>query len=165
MNIYDALRAVVAVQKSIAIDAPRALAVREAWFSRPPQNEVILANLPCWTNDWDFLREERHGSLREQFYAVVMQLHVARSTNGDNSLAAELATAFLPPTLEAFGARNAAGLGGITLVGLVDGALASTVTYTNIRGGSPTLGLLDPPGTIGLSLVLEIGMSDAFDYS
>ena len=164
-TILDAMRAIRAVQVGIAITDPEPRRVKVAYLTQPHQAETLVANLPCFTNNWDFLAETRHGNLRELTYLVHMQLHVAQATNGDNSRSAEIATAFFDPILTAFGQVNSAGLGGITMRGLVAGTVVPTVTFTNIRGGSPTMGRLDPPGTIGLDLILELTVSEAFAYS
>ena len=165
-TILDAMRAIRATQVGIAITDPAPIAVKTAYLTRPPQAETITANLPCFTNSWDFVGETRHGNLRELAYTVNMQLHVADATKGDNSRHAEVATSFLDAILAAFGAVDSVtGLGGIQMRGDVGGTIVPTATYTNIRGGSPTLGLLDPPGTIGLDLILELTVSEAFAYS
>ena len=167
MKIENAMKAIVAVQESIAITSPRPMQVHKAWLSAPPQGQLLVASLPCWTNTWDFVGETRFGMLRQMSYLVSMRLHVAQATDGDNSLSAELALAFLDPILTAFGQRNAVtGLGGITMRGDVGGTIVPTVSHQNIRGGSPTLAIFEgAPRTIGLDLVLEVEMSDAFDYS
>ena len=167
MNIYTAMKSLVAVQESIAITLPRPTAVKKAYLSVPSQSQSVVTMLPCWTNSWDFVREERHGALRTMAYLVNMRLHVARVTQGDNAIAAEIALAFLDPILTAFGSVNASGIGGVTLIGDVAGTLTSTVTHQNIRGGSPTLAVFGEGDarTIGLDLICEMEMSDAFSYS
>lgn len=166
-TIVDAMHALVAVQEVISITSPEPRQVKKAWPFVPPQNQVVTANMPCWTNAWDFVRETRHSSLRYLEYTVNMRLHVGQATAGDNSKLAEIALAFLPPTLTAFGQKNGAGLGGITLHGDVNGTVVPTVTYQNIRGGSPTLGVFGDgeARTIGLDLFLDLQVSETFAYS
>lgn len=166
VTIIDAMHALVAVQEAIAITSPEPRTVKKAWPFVPPQNQVVTANMPCWTNAWDFVRETRHPSLRSLDYTVNMRLHVGQATAGDNAKIAELALAFLPAVLTAFGQKNGAGHGGITLAGVVSGAIVPTVTYQNIRGGSPTLGVFgDDVRTIGLDLFLDLQVSETFAYS
>ena len=168
MNIYTAMKALVAVQESVSITLPQPVAVKKAYLSMPHQSQSMTL-LPCWTNSWDFVREERHGALRTMAYIVNMRLHVARVTAGSNDIAAEIALAFLDPILTAFGSTNANlnGIGGVTLMGDVNGTVQSTVTHQNIRGGSPTLAVFGEGDarTIGLDLICEMEMSDAFSYS
>ena len=167
MNIYDALKAIVEVQKSISISTPTPVAVQNAYLTSPPQN-VTPSMFPYWTNSWDFVREDRQSNtLRHMTYLVEMRLHVGRATTGDNSVLAERATAFLDAVLTAFGSVNAAGLGGVTMKGMVSGAIQPTVSSQNIRGGVPTLALMGEgeARTIGLQLVCEIELFDAFVYS
>lgn len=168
VNIYDALLAIVDVQKSVEIDRPQPMRIREAWLTRPPQAELIAASVPCWTNSWDFLQEDKlSADHRRHDYEVHMQLHVALAGEGSNNLAAECATAFMGPILEAFGRKHPVhGTGGIKLLRLIDGELQPTVDNSNIRGGSPTLARFgETPATIGLDLILEMRLDDGFSYS
>lgn len=166
MKLEYAMRALVAVQETIEIASPP-LKVRKAWLSAPPQSQSLLAQLPAFTNTWDFVNEERNGVLRRMSYLVNMRLHVAQATDGDNEIAAEIALAFLDPILTAFDVTNATtGLGGMQLKGVVDGAIVPTVTYQNIRGGSPTLAVFgDQVRTIGLDLLMEMELNDARSFS
>ena len=164
MNIRDAIRAIVATQAAMEITAPKQVKVAKAWNYQPPQMETLVAALPAWTNSWDLVREEgSNAATRRRYYTVHMQLHVAQATNGDDSLAADIATAFMEVVHTAFGSRNAAGEGGVTLYGDVAGVQQPTVSLHGFpRGGSPTLALLGdgPVRTIGLDLFLDISIAD-----
>lgn len=165
-SIYQAMEAIVAVQKGISITLPEPRTVARAFLTSPHQGETVP--VPCFTNSWDFVAETRNGMVRYLDFTVNMRLHVARATEGDTSKNAEIATAFLDPILTAFGKTNATtGLGGIQLKGSVGGVTTPTATYTNIRGGSPTLAIFGDGAerTIGLDLFLEVRLTDAFDYS
>ena len=167
MKLETAMKALVAVQESIEIASPRVMRVQKAWLSAPPQSSALVAQLPAWTNSWDFVGEDRGVSLRRMHYLVNMRLHVAQATDGDNELAAELALAFLDPILTAFDKKHAiTGLGGMTLAGVTEGVISPTVTYQNIRGGSPTLAIFgENVRTIGLDLLMEMELNDAQDFS
>ena len=167
MKLEYAMKALVAVQESIEIAEPVPMRVRKAWLSAPPQSQVLVARLPAFTNTWDFVSEERNSVLRRMTYLVNMRLHVAQATDGDNERAAELALAFLDPILTAFDTTNSvSGLGGMQLKGEVGGVIVPTVTYQNIRGGSPTLALFgEGVRTIGLDLLMEMELNDAVAFS
>jgi uncharacterized membrane protein YdfJ with MMPL/SSD domain len=167
VKLETAMKALVAVQESIEITSPRIMKVQKAWLSAPPQSQSLVAQLPAFTNSWDFVQETRNSVLRRMTYLVNMRLHVAQATEGDNELAAELALAFLDPILTAFDKKNTiTGLGGMTLAGVSEGVIAPTVTYQNIRGGSPTLAIFgENVRTIGLDLLMEMELNDAVEFS
>lgn len=165
-TIYQAMQSIVETQKGIAIASPEVLQVRNAFLTSPHQSEVVPPL--SFTNSWDFVAETRNGMVRYLDFVVNMRLHVAVATDGSNARAAEVATAFLDPILTAFGQADATtGLGGIQLKGVVNGSIVPTATYTNIRGGTPTLAVFGdgPSRTIGLDLILEVRLTDAFNYS
>ena len=167
VNIYNAVTALVAVQESIALDDPP-VRVRRAYAVAPPQMETIAAALPAWTNTWRFLNEVPSGALRRRAYEINMRLHVALAASGDNSRATDLALRFLEAVHVAFGQKNADGIGGLTLVGDVGGVLVPTVSVATLRGtGGDTVAVFGEGSvrTIGLDLVLDIEVSDGFEYS
>lgn len=165
-NIHQVMKSIVAVQERVSISSPEPRTIARAYMTGPHQGQSLT--MPCFTNSWDFVGETRNGMVRYLDFVVNMRLHVARAADGDNSKHAEIATAFLDPILTAFGKTNAnTGLGGIQLKGDVAGSIVPTATYTNIRGGTPTLAVFGDGDsrTVGLDLLLEVRLTDAFDYS
>lgn len=166
VNIRDAIRAIVAVQESLEITVPTTVKAKKAFPYSPPQNEVITANLPAWTNGWELTGVDRpSGDVSFRYYTVHMQLHVAQATNGDDSRAADIATAFMEAIHTALESKNAAGIGGMKLVGEVGGVLVPTVEgHDRLRGVLTALG--DPPSrTIGLDLFLDLQILNTSAHS
>ena len=150
MNIRDALEQITVIQLAMAITSPVAIAVKKAWKFLPPQN-VLIPELPAWTNSWDMIREERGIGMRVQFYVVHMQLFVARMTVEDER-SFDIATAFMEQVITDFDA---------------DISLAGNVTEARIRGGSPTLAGLDRGNErfVGLDLFLDLEMKEAKNFA
>lgn len=165
-DLLDVMNAVVAVQESLAITSPEPKQVRKAWPYSPPQNQALA--LPAWTNSWDYIEQKNMGQGgRSASYALHMQFYAGQATNGDDSKIAAIATAFMPQIRVAFGRKNAQGIGGIQLYGDVNGSLVATVNSATLRGGAPTLALLERGGLayIGLDLFLDVVMPEEFYHS
>lgn len=167
-TIRDVINALVVVQGGLEITVPRPVKVAKAWNYSPPQNESLASALPAFTNSWDMLPIERMGGQgRWRRYAIHMQFYAAQVTRGDDSLAADIATAFEDSIETALGQRNAAGLGGYFLYGDVGGEIVPTIQQQIIRGGSPTLAILERGGAgyVGLDLFLDVALEDTFAHS
>ena len=150
MNIRDAMGRITVIQERMAVTVPVAISVKKAWKYVPPQN-VLMPELPAWTNSWDMIREERGIGMRVQFYVVHMQLFVARMTVEDER-SWDIATAFMEQVITDFDA---------------DISLAGNVTEARVRGGSPTRAKLDRGNEqyVGLDLFLDLEMKEAKNFA
>lgn len=167
-DILDVIDAVVATQEAITATRPSfgTIAVKKAWPYSPPQGQLVVP--PAFTNSWD-LGERRTGPSQnlDLTYVIHMQFYAGQATNGDDSRTAAIATAFMPAIQAAFGQRNADGYGGFQLYGLVGETLQATCTIATLRGGTPTLAVIERGGAayIGLDLFLDVRMNQTFAHS
>lgn len=172
MNLYDAMQAVIQVQRSLAITRPRPVKIREAFLTFPAQATTLTSRLPAFTNSFTLIDADPRGSQLSQRYQVRMQLHVAEFNMGRTDEHAEIAIAFLDAIVTAFNQKDADGIGGMKLVADVDtdGVVTRqpTVQVAYLRGGNPTLVRLgdeNGPRTLGLDLLLDMEMGHAFQAS
>lgn len=148
MDIRSALDRLVAIEKDIAITEPARLAVKRAYKYFPPQS-VAVPDLPCFMNSWTLVEERRGISLREQRYTVNIQFFAGE---GDQDYTADVASAFMAAFMDALDA---------------DVSLGGAVTDSDLRGGNPTLAILERAGRsyIGLNLFLDLTMKDAVSFA
>ncbi len=148
MNIRSALDALIVIQASLTITDPASISVKRA-YKLFPDRDSALPDTPAWTNSWTLAREDRRIDLRETFWTVNMQLYV---DDADLDVGADIASAFMEEIMDALD-------GDVTLGG--------AVTDSALRGGDPTLGLLDWGGLgyAGLNLFLDLKMTEAKAFS
>ncbi len=133
-DLLAVMRQIQTVQEGIVatIDGEE-IAVAKSWLFFPGADQNIEGGgFPSWRNEWTMLPQLRDISLAINRFTVHMQLLVAHA---DLSRAAEIATAFMAPTLHAFDVQDEAGNGGVSLGELVENQA--------IRGGTPTMGRVD----------------------
>lgn len=150
MNIRNALTNLIVIEAGLTITVPLTRAVVKAWPYFPPQT-IVFSGIPAWTNSWDLTREERHpGGFREQFYTIHMQFYAAE-IGIEQDMGADIATAFMDKLLTALDA---------------DITLGDTITDHIIRGGSPTLAVLERAGKpyIGLDLFMDAILKDTATF-
>lgn len=142
MDIRSALSRLTAIQQGLSITTPITASIKKAWTYFPPENAVV--DTPCFLNSWTLVEEARNPSHRIQRYTVRMQLLVH---DADMERAADIATSFHVQLVDALDA---------------DVNLAGTVSYQTLRGGNPTLAILERGGRIyvGLDLYLDLVMSE-----
>lgn len=150
MNIKAAIAKLILTEATLAITSPVTSSIKKAWPYFPPQN-VLLPELPAFMNSWDLVREDRFIDLRVQIYTVNMQLYAAKATI-EQDRGADIASAFMEQLVDALDA---------------DITLAGSVTSHNLRGGSPTLAILERAGDsyIGLNLFLDLEMKEAKTFA
>lgn len=152
-TITACLARVVAIQQALTITAPIAASVTKAYTYFPSPRHA-LPGPRVWQNEWSMLPIEpaRMMSTRDLKYQVRMQFLAAEVESGDEVRSAEIATAFWEEALAAFCAD--VGLGG-------------TCTLALLRGGEPTLGLIERAGKgyVGLEAFLDISIETAFLFS
>ena len=148
MNIRSALAALRTLEAGLAITSPVVASIKRAYLYMPNQ-ATVAPDAPCVMNDWSLTGIERVGGIRIQKYAVHIQLFVDDS---DQDQAADIATAFQ-----------------VAFVDALDGAtsLSGTVVMADLRGGSPTLALLERAGRayIGLDLFLDLTLKEGKAFS
>jgi hypothetical protein len=150
MNIADAITKLIVIQKALTISDPSSQTVKKAWNYFPPSS-AALPEIPAWTNSWDLLRVERHIGLRIQWYTVHMQFF-AGPVEAEAEVFADIATSFMASLVTDLDA---------------DVTLGQSVTNHFLRGGSPTLAILERAGKgyIGLDLFLDLEMKDAVTFA
>ena len=143
MDIRSALDQLIILQAALSITDPETVTIKKAWKYMAPQ-DAILPDAPCWMNEWRMVSEGRDSGLRRQDYTVHMQLFI---DNADQERAADIASAFHVALVAALDLK-------ITLSG--------TVVLHNLRGGDPTLAILERAGRsyVGLNLYLDLLMED-----
>lgn len=147
MDIGTALDRIVAMQGALAVTSPLAVSVKKA-HKFPPNRQQAIAESPAWINTWTLNRIEWTLSgataRRQEFYSVNCQLFVL---DADLNRAAEVASAFLPKFVTALGQ---------------DHTLGGTVLFADVRGGDPTLGLLEwaGQGYAGLNLFVDVELEN-----
>jgi len=166
-TIRDTLNALTVVQAGLSVEQPRPSKVARAYPYSPPQSVSLAASLPCFTNSWDLQPVDRISVGRWRNYSIHMQLYAGQATAGDDSAVADLATAYEDAIQQALGQRNTDGLGGLFLYGDVGGAIVPTVNRHQLRGGQPTLAILERGGQsyIGLDLFLDVQVHDVMMHS
>lgn len=138
-NIRAALDKLILLQAGLSISSPASIAVKKAYKYVPDRN-ISLPDTPCWMNTFTHVRRERHHGQRDDFYIVNCRLAV---NDADLDRAADIATAFHEAFADALD-------GNVTLNG--------TVVVANLRGGDPTLVLVDWGGQsyVGLNEFVDL---------
>jgi hypothetical protein len=150
MSLRTALDRLIAIQAGLTIADPAAVAVKRAYKYNPPAS-VQLPDLPAFLNEWTMLPVEAGASMRTRRFLVEMSCAVAL-VGPEDDRSADVATALFEALLDAWGA---------------DITLARTVTLSNLRGGEPTIGVIQRGGLlyIGFTAVLDLQITDAFTWS
>ena len=148
MDIRSALDRIIVIQGGLSITSPSTENVKKA-YKYVPRANVILTDVPAFTNEWTLASLERFVSFRIQNYTVHMQLFVE---DADIDRAADIASSFHKELIDALDA---------------DIALSNTVTQHSLRGGNPTLVGLERAGRmyIGLDLFLDLEMKEGATFS
>lgn len=144
MDIRTAMGGLVTLEAGLTISDPLNLAIRRA-YPYFPDRRSVLPDTPCWTNGWTLTRiDDGFADNRRQFYTVNAQLFIL---DADMGRAAEIATAFHVALIDALDA---------------DDTLGGTVTNVDLRGGDPTLALLEwaGQGYVGLNLYFDLELFD-----
>lgn len=151
MTIRAALDALVTLEASLTISSPISASILHA-YKYPPDRKVAL-EAPAWINTWSVGKvESMPNQVLRQWPTVTMQLFV-RDANLDR--ACDIATAFWDAWVIAWAQSRS--LGGV-------------VDTTEMRGGTPTLGMLEweaggGPSYVGLTVFLDIRLSAAQTFS
>lgn len=148
MNIRSALDNLIVIQAALSITSPDSISIDRA-YKFFPDRDSALPDTPCFINSWSLTGEDRRVSLRDARFTVHMQLFI---DDADLDVGADIASAFLEAIMDALDA---------------DVSLGGTVTNTDLRGGDPTLGLLDwaGQGYVGLNLFLDLQMMEPKSFS
>ena len=144
MNIRSALDEIIAMESALVITDPINATIKRA-YNYFPDRKSAMPDTPCWTNAWTLNRiESGFQDNRRQFYTVNAQLFV---NDADLSRAADIATGFH-----------------VALVGAahVNSTLNGQATDMTLRGGEPTLVLLEWAGQayVGLNLYFDVELFD-----
>lgn len=144
LTFSPALDRIAAVQLGLTISSPIAETIKKV-YRVPPKQSDVLADQPCFINTFD-LPDVRFGvnGQRHRTYTVGMQLLV---DDVDNDRGREIALAFLESLIVAF---------------QDDLTLAGTASSIALRGGSPTLAVLEWGGRayVGLQLFMDVYIYD-----
>ncbi len=145
MNILNAMRALVILERSLKITDPEVMQVERAYLFPPPGSEGMSSS-PTWINTWRLTAYQTGAGLREQTYEVHMQMAVK---NADQDIAAEIATSFHVALIDALGLSI--GLGG-------------EVNHQLIASGQ--IGLIKIAGIdyVGLDEKVELYIKDFFAF-
>ena len=148
MDIRTVMAAVVTLQESLSITAPISSSILRAYRFMPPMSSA-LPDTPCFFNSWTLQNQQLNISLRILSYTVRMQLAVL---DADQDVAADIASSYMNALITAHNA---------------DVQLSGSCTLTTLRGGDPTLAVLNWAGQdyIGLDLFLDIEIKDAVSVS
>ncbi len=125
MNIADAITQWNKNLKAVTYEHPElgTQKITRVYFLTPPESKQnLVADLPAIIHDWSLDPVQFNVSLQIQFYEIHTQLIVHDT---DWNIAADIATRFMKPIVDAWRA---------------DVTLSGTVTRSELRGGSPTLG-------------------------
>ena len=143
-DIRTVMTNVVTLQESLSITAPISSSILRAYKYMPPMASA-LPDTPCFLNNWTLQNQELDISLRVLFYTIRMQLIVHDS---DQDRAADIASSYMNALITAHNA---------------DVQLGGSCTMTVLRGGNPTLAVLNWAGQdyIGLDLFLDVEIKDA----
>ena len=133
----------VALQAGLTIASPIPASIKKAYTYFPPAS-VANPDCPCFMNSWTMTDEVRDGGMRWQHYTVHMQLFV---DNADKDVAADIAAGFHVALVDALD---------------ISTSLGGTVAMQIIRGGSPTLAVLERSGQayMGLDLYLDLTLKE-----
>lgn len=143
MDITAAVARLAAIEAGLSITSPASVGVKRA-YTFPPNRQHALADTPCWVNSWQLARIEwglgGTAGPRSEYYTVHAQLFVL---DADLNRGAAVASAFLPAFVTAVNA---------------DWTLGGTVRAVDVRGGDPTLALLEwaGQGYAGLDLYCDV---------
>ena len=150
MDIVTALGALASVQSAITITSPLNIGIRRVYIV-PPNSQTQLTDLPCWINGWTLtgVRRKTTGGVIDQSYTIHSQLYVE---DASIERACLIASAFLQPFIIAL-QRNI--------------GLSGTVAESNLRGGDPTLALLERGGKgyPGLDLFIDVVLRNSVVYA
>jgi hypothetical protein len=147
-DIRTVMGNVVTLQESLSITAPISSSILRAYKYMPPMASA-LPDTPCFFNSWTLQNQQLDISLRILSYTVRMQLAVL---DADQDVAADIASSYMNALITAHNA---------------DVQLSGSCTLTTLRGGDPTLAVLNWAGQdyIGLDLFLDIEIKDAVSVS
>ena len=142
-DIRTVMTNLVSLQEGLSITAPVSQSIKRAYKYMPPMSSA-LPDTPCFMNSWTLMEQELDVSLRILTYSVHMQLAVEDS---DQDQAADIASSFMNSLITAHNA---------------DVTLDGSCTQTFLRGGDPTLAVLQWAGVsyIGLDLLLDVEIKD-----
>ena len=148
MDIRTVMAAVVTLQESLSITAPISSSILRAYRFMPPMSSA-LPDTPCFFNSWTLQNQQLNISLRILSYTVRMQLAVL---DADQDVAADIASSYMNALITAHNA---------------DIQLSGSCTLTTLRGGDPTLAVLNWAGQdfIGLDLFLDVELKDGVSVS
>jgi len=147
-DIRTVMTEVVTLQESLSITAPISSSILRAYKYMPPMASA-LPDTPCWMNSWTLQNQELDVSLRILFYTIRMQLAIL---DADQDQAADIASSYMTALITA---QNA------------DIQLSGACNITSLRGGDPTLAVLNWAGQdyIGLDLFMDVQIKDAVSVS
>ncbi len=143
-DIRTVMANVVTLQESLSITAPISSSIKRAYKYMPPMASA-LPDTPCFLNNWTLQNQELDVGLRILFYTVRMQLVVL---DADQDQAADIASSYMNALITAHNA---------------DVQLGGSCTMTALRGGNPTLAVLNWAGIdfIGLDLFMDVELKAA----
>lgn len=161
-TISAVLDQLVIVQEALAITSPMAAAVRKAFkfFPEPTQE---LPGDRVFQNEWSMqpLDTRRLMSMRELVYTVRTQFLAGSAQSGDVERTEAICTAFWEKLIEALYPLN-------TTPAALTAALSlnGTCTIATLRGGEPTLGVIQRGGKayIGFEAFLELRIEAPFVF-
>lgn len=138
MDILSALERLLVIQRQTQVVDPTPLAVKAAYLTSPPRGQA-LPDTPCWLNGYALNRIAWQPS-RFEYYTVHAQLFV---DDADLDRAARGATALLGQFIADLAA---------------DYQLGGNAVSTDLRGGDPTLAMLEWAGRayVGLDLFVDV---------
>jgi hypothetical protein len=147
-DIRTVMTNVVTLQESLSITAPISSSIKRAYKYTPPMSSG-LPDTPCFLNSWTLQSQELDIGLRILLYTIRMQLMVLDS---DQDQAADIASSYMNAFITAHNA---------------DIQLGGSATLTTLRGGDPTLAVLNWAGIdyVGLDLFLDAEIKDAVSIS
>jgi len=142
-DIRTVMTNIVSLQEGLSITAPISSSILRAYKYMPPMASG-LPDTPCFLNNWTLQNQELDIGLRILFYTVRMQLAVL---DADQDQAADIASSYMNALITAHNA---------------DVQLGGSCTLTVLRGGDPTLAVLNWAGIdyIGLDLFLDVQITD-----
>lgn len=147
-NIRAVLDKLIVLQKGLVITGPVTEHIKRA-YKYPPNRSIALPDTPCWMNTWTLTAYHRYPGSLHRFYTISNQLFI---NDADLDRAADIASAFHEAYTDALDQD-------ITLGGVIE--------RQDVRGGDPTLVLLEWAGIayIGLQIFLDIELIEAKTFS
>lgn len=113
-TIRDAMDSIYHLEGTLAVTSPRAARVQKVWSYSPPADKVVTST-PCITNAHSPQAVSYLSVLSRVTYTVNINLLV-KDTDSDR--AADLASAFIQPVIDTFGANIKLGISEWTVLGL-----------------------------------------------